>query len=408
MKVGLAPELMSRVLGTAFGVATLGTVAWLSRRAARRRLVAGGTRCPRCSSPACPAMPAGRRAASRRRCSPSGHARRRLAPRGAARRAAAARAHRRRFRARRADAPRRAAAVRAHRAAPRAGHGGAPPRHRRARRAALARRLLAPGGAAPACGGAGTTAGGCPTPSTSSRPGSAGRGSRAATTWRASSSSSICGSFRWSLRPGSSSNGRAACACSSATPSWSAACSPSTWRRSAATSWACSASSCRSSRWSRSSPRSVCARRWRRSAQRRPAAAAAVIVVALVLHALARGAGRPARARRSWPVGPRHRPSGWLRWYTDDRAAIGRWFARYARPDDYAAVGGAGAQVYYSGMRSLDCYGLSDEYIAHQVAASSSRPGHQKYAPDDYILLAPSDDHHLAQLQHRQRALRRS
>ncbi|MGZ3407197.1 MAG: hypothetical protein ACXVAN_12180, partial [Polyangia bacterium] len=77
---------------------------------------------------------------------------------------------------------------------------------------------------------------------------------------------------------------------------------------------------------------------------------------------------------------------GWLRWYTDDRAAIGRWFAQYGRPDDYAAVGGAGAQVYYSRMRSLDCYGLSDEHIAHKVAASSSRPGHQKYAPDDYIL----------------------
>jgi arabinofuranosyltransferase len=76
----------------------------------------------------------------------------------------------------------------------------------------------------------------------------------------------------------------------------------------------------------------------------------------------------------------------WLRWYTDDRAAIGRWFARFGRPDDYAAVGGAGAQVYYSRMRSLDCYGLSDEHIAHDIPASSSRPGHQKYAPDDYIL----------------------
>jgi hypothetical protein len=77
---------------------------------------------------------------------------------------------------------------------------------------------------------------------------------------------------------------------------------------------------------------------------------------------------------------------GWLHWYTEDRAAIGRWFARYARPDDYAAVGGAGAQVYFSGIRSLDCFGLSDEHIAHYVAASSSRPGHQKYAPDEYIL----------------------
>jgi hypothetical protein len=76
----------------------------------------------------------------------------------------------------------------------------------------------------------------------------------------------------------------------------------------------------------------------------------------------------------------------YLRWYTNDRAAIGKWFGRYAAPDDYAAVGGAGAQVYYSGMRSLDCFGLSDEYIAHKVPARSSRPGHQKYAPEEYIL----------------------
>ena len=40
----------------------------------------------------------------------------------------------------------------------------------------------------------------------------------------------------------------------------------------------------------------------------------------------------------------------------------------------------------YSQMRSLDCYGLSDEYVAHKVPARDSRPGHQKYAPDDYIV----------------------
>ncbi|HEX2569075.1 MAG TPA: hypothetical protein VH877_05895 [Polyangia bacterium] len=77
---------------------------------------------------------------------------------------------------------------------------------------------------------------------------------------------------------------------------------------------------------------------------------------------------------------------GYLRWYTRDRALIGQWFGRYAQPDDYAAVGGAGAQVYYSRMRSLDCFGLSDEYIAHQVPAASDRPGHQKYAPLEYQL----------------------
>ncbi len=75
-----------------------------------------------------------------------------------------------------------------------------------------------------------------------------------------------------------------------------------------------------------------------------------------------------------------------MRWYTADRAAIGKWFGQFAQPDDYAAVGGAGAQVYYSRIPSLDCFGLSDSFIAHKVRAVSTRPGHQKYAPVDYQL----------------------
>ena len=77
---------------------------------------------------------------------------------------------------------------------------------------------------------------------------------------------------------------------------------------------------------------------------------------------------------------------GFLRWYTADRAAIGIWFGAHRRDDDLSAVGGAGAQVYYSRMASLDCYGLSDAHIAHSVKAQSNRPGHQKYAPLDYQL----------------------
>jgi arabinofuranosyltransferase len=119
-----------------------------------------------------------------------------------------------------------------------------------------------------------------------------------------------------------------------------------------------------------------------------PLPAAAVVALALGLHAWhAVGVDR-----RALVIGADRGPGGnidtpgFLRWYTADRAAIGKWFARYARPDDYAAVGGAGAQVYYSRIRSLDCFGLSDEHIAHEMPAVSSRPGHQKYAPDDYIL----------------------
>jgi hypothetical protein len=109
--------------------------------------------------------------------------------------------------------------------------------------------------------------------------------------------------------------------------------------------------------------------------------AAALLLVAHGLHARE-------VTRRSFAIGADRGidTPGFLRWYTADRAAIGRWFGRYAQPDDYAAVGGAGAQVYYSGIRSLDCFGLSDAYIAHRVPPQSNRPGHQKYAPLDYQL----------------------
>ncbi|HEX9103251.1 MAG TPA: hypothetical protein VF997_13660 [Polyangia bacterium] len=120
--------------------------------------------------------------------------------------------------------------------------------------------------------------------------------------------------------------------------------------------------------------------------RRAPLAAAGVVAVALALHAW--HAVAVDRAALVIP-GPSDRGidrPGWLHRYTADRATIGKWFARFARPDDYAAVGGAGAQVYYSGIRSLDCYGLSDEFVAHKLPAISSRPGHQKYATDDYIL----------------------
>jgi hypothetical protein len=122
--------------------------------------------------------------------------------------------------------------------------------------------------------------------------------------------------------------------------------------------------------------------------RRAPIAAAGVIALALALHAWhAVGVDK-----RALVDGADHGPAGnidnpgFLRRYTADRATVGKWFARYARPDDYAAVGGAGAQVYFSAMRSLDCFGLSDEYIAHRLPARSSRPGHQKYATDEYIL----------------------
>jgi len=123
-------------------------------------------------------------------------------------------------------------------------------------------------------------------------------------------------------------------------------------------------------------------------ADARPALAVAAVALLLAGHA----AHAYTVDRASLIIGADAGPSGnidspgYLRWYTNDRAAIGKWFHQWGRDDDYAAVGGAGAQVWYSGIPSVDCYGLSDAYIAHQVKPVSSRPGHQKYAPVEYQL----------------------
>ena len=77
---------------------------------------------------------------------------------------------------------------------------------------------------------------------------------------------------------------------------------------------------------------------------------------------------------------------GYLAHYARDRAAIGRWLGQHVAPDDYQVVGGAGAQVYYAGIRALDSFGLCDAYVARKTPPRSTRPGHQKFAPLDYVL----------------------
>lgn len=77
---------------------------------------------------------------------------------------------------------------------------------------------------------------------------------------------------------------------------------------------------------------------------------------------------------------------GYLRHYAADRTAIGKWLGAHVASDDYQVVGGAGAQVYYAGIRALDSFGLADAYVAKQTPALSVRPGHQKFAPLDYVL----------------------
>ena len=76
----------------------------------------------------------------------------------------------------------------------------------------------------------------------------------------------------------------------------------------------------------------------------------------------------------------------YLRKFADDRILIGTWMRHNLPRDTYLAVGGAGAIVYASRLRSLDTFGLNDAWIAHNTPKVGDRPGHGKTAPDHYLL----------------------
>lgn len=71
--------------------------------------------------------------------------------------------------------------------------------------------------------------------------------------------------------------------------------------------------------------------------------------------------------------------------YTEDRAAIGRALAPCLRPDDFSIVGGAGAQPYLGRMRAIDVFGLVSERIAHESPRIRPRAGHTKWGSDELL-----------------------
>jgi hypothetical protein len=50
------------------------------------------------------------------------------------------------------------------------------------------------------------------------------------------------------------------------------------------------------------------------------------------------------------------------------------------------ATTAAGAIPYYSRLRTVDMLGLNDKWVARNGVVMSTRPGHQKFAPFDYLL----------------------
>ena len=128
--------------------------------------------------------------------------------------------------------------------------------------------------------------------------------------------------------------------------------------------------------------------RGRTSPVARTALVAAVAAGVLGLH----GFVQASLARRAMAVAEAERarrnlePLGWTKEYAERWTAMGKWIRDHAEPGDTMAAGAAGAMPYWAGIPSLDLFGLCDEYVAHHGDVVGTRPGHQRFAPIDYIL----------------------
>jgi hypothetical protein len=115
------------------------------------------------------------------------------------------------------------------------------------------------------------------------------------------------------------------------------------------------------------------------------ALAGALLVAAYGAHQRKMGAVINAgSALASPPI--RLEPLDWTRLHAKRWAAFGRWVKERAKPGDWMAIGAAGAAPYHAGINNLDLLGLCDRFIARHGIVVGSRPGHQRYAPPDYVL----------------------
>ncbi len=61
------------------------------------------------------------------------------------------------------------------------------------------------------------------------------------------------------------------------------------------------------------------------------------------------------------------------------RKAAGEWLRRNAAPDALLAVDAAGQMPYWSGLRAIDLFGLTDTYVAHKrMTVGKGAAGHEK------------------------------
>jgi len=113
-----------------------------------------------------------------------------------------------------------------------------------------------------------------------------------------------------------------------------------------------------------------------------------VVAAVLVLGfgVLQNGLTRRSMEWKNWPSDRGIDTPAYLWVYTHDRGVIGKHMRECMRDTDFSILGGAGAKPYYGRMRGVDVFGLVSEEIAHDVKPNRPRPGHNKWAPDRFLL----------------------
>lgn len=80
--------------------------------------------------------------------------------------------------------------------------------------------------------------------------------------------------------------------------------------------------------------------------------------------------------------------------YTNDRALIGKHMKPCFRPDDFSIFGGVGAKPYFAEARGIDVFGLVSWDIAHCQPRSRARAGHTKWGENALLAVQPRADGH--------------
>jgi arabinofuranosyltransferase len=74
----------------------------------------------------------------------------------------------------------------------------------------------------------------------------------------------------------------------------------------------------------------------------------------------------------------------WVSVWADMGMRLGTLFG--SESDVTIATSAAGALPYYSGLTTIDMYGLNDKWVARNGVVVGNRPGHQRYATPEYLL----------------------